>query len=550
MAARVRPRAYDPHGIRAHRPRFRLPALRSVARARGRPTAGSPQPTHTPPRPGRGASGMPYYNAPMSESRKTAPSRRRTSLAAVCGLALLAASGHGAAALAGESGQPGGDRPPNIVVITADDLGWGDLGSYGHPNIRTPHLDHMAAEGQRWTSFYSQAPVCSPSRAALLTGRIHLRSGMFGRRQGVFFPDSHAGLPAEETTLAEALRDAGYATGIVGKWHLGHRPEYLPTRHGFDSWLGIPYSNDMDWQVPAGPERRAAMFDPRTDYWHVPLMRDETVIERPADQRTVTRRYAEEAVSFIEVHRDRPFFLYLPHTMPHMPLFRSEDFRGRSSAGVYGDVIEEIDRAVGQVLATIERLDLAERTLVVFTSDNGPWISYRTHGGSAGPLRHGKGTTFEGGMRVPGVFWWPGTIAPGVTQAIGSAMDLFTTAIVLGGGAVPDDRPIDGVDLSPVLLGTGPEPRDAMAYYRMGELFAFRLGRYKAHFVTAGRYGLPPERTDHDPPLLFDLGADVGERYDVAAEHPDVLAAVVAAAEAHRAGMTVAEPLFDLRGPE
>ena len=483
---------------------------------------------------------MPYYNAPMSESRKAA---------AVCVLALLAAAGRGAAPAAGESApRQGGDPPPNIVIITADDLGYGDLGSYGHPNIRTPHLDRMAAQGQRWTSFYSQAPVCSPSRAALLTGRIHLRSGMYGRRQGVFFPDSRAGLPAEEITLAEALRDAGYATGIVGKWHLGHRPEHLPTRHGFDSWFGIPYSNDMDWQAPAGVEQRAAMFDPRTDYWAVPLMRDETEIERPADQRTLTRRYAAEAVSFIEAHRGRPFFLYLPHTMPHMPLFRSEDFRGRSGAGVYGDVIEEIDWAVGQVLEALERLDLAERTLVVFTSDNGPWISYRTHGGSAGPLRHGKGTTFEGGMRVPGLFWWPGTIAPGVTRAIGSAMDLFTTAVALAGAAVPDDRPIDGVDLSPVLLGAGPAPRDTMAYYRMGELFAFRLGRYKAHFTTAGRYGLPPERTDHDPPLLFDLGADPGERWDMAAENPGALAAVVAAAEAHRAGMTAAEPLFDLRG--
>ena len=310
---------------------------------------------------------MPYYNAPMPESRNGAPNRRRTSLAAVCGLALLAASSHGAVFFSVEAaGQPDGDRPPNIVIITADDLGWGDLGSYGHPNIRTPHLDRMAAEGQRWTSFYSQAPVCSPSRAALLTGRIHLRSGLFGRRQGVFFPDSRGGLPADEITLAEALRDAGYATGIVGKWHLGHLPEHLPTRHGFDSWLGIPYSNDMDWQVPSGPDRRAAMFDPRVDYWHVPLMRDEAVVERPADQHTVTRRYAEEAVSFIEAHRDGPFFLYLPHTMPHMPLFRSEGFRDRSTAGVYGDVIEEIDWAVGQVLETLDRLELAERTLVVF----------------------------------------------------------------------------------------------------------------------------------------------------------------------------------------
>ena len=495
--------------------------------------------------------GTPNYDVLMSKNGNAVRNRRRTSVAATCGLALFAALSRGASPFAGETtGQPGGNQPPNIVIITADDLGWGDLGSYGHPNIRTPHLDRMAAEGQRWTSFYSQAPVCTPSRAALLTGRIHLRSGMFGRRWSVLLPDSPTGLPANEITVAEVLRDAGYATGIVGKWHLGHLPEYLPTRHGFDSWLGIPYSNDMDSQLPSDAARLAAMFDPRPDYWHVPLMRDEIVVERPADQYTLTRRYAEEAVSFIEAHRDEAFFLYLPHTMPHVPLFPSGDFRGRSTAGVYGDVIEEIDWAVGQVLEALERLELAERTLVVFTSDNGPWIRFETHGGSAGPLRHGKETTFEGGMRVPGLFWWPGTIAPGVVRDIGSAMDLFTTAIVLGGGVVPDDRPIDGIDLSPVLMGTGASPRETMAYYRMGELFAFRLGPYKAHFTTEGRYGLEAERTDHDPPLLFDLREDVGERYDVAEERPDALAAVVAAAERHSAGMTVGEPLFDLRGPE
>ena len=440
-------------------------------------------------------------------------------------------------------------RPPNIVIITADDLGYGDLGSYGHPNISTPHLDRLADEGQRWTSFYAQAPVCSPSRAALLTGRVHLRSGMFGRRVGVFFPDSRAGLPADEVTLAEVLREQGYATGIVGKWHLGHLPEYLPVRHGFDSWFGIPYSNDMDWQIAPGAARRKAMFDPRIDYWHVPLMRNEEEVERPADQRTVTRRYADDAVAFIESHQDEPFFLYLAHTMPHMPLFRSDAFVGRSVAGVYGDVIEEIDWTVGQVIEALDRLGLSSNTLVVFTSDNGPWISFETHGGSAGPLRHGKGTTFEGGMRVPGIFRWPGAIAPGVTREIGSAMDLFTTAIAIGGGAIPDDRPIDGVDLRPVLFGAGPSPRTVMAYYRMGELFAFRQGPHKVHFITQGRYGLPPERTDHDPPLLFDLRVDVGERYDLAAERPDVLAAVVAAAERYQMEMTVAEPLFDLRGP-
>ena len=447
--------------------------------------------------------------------------------------------------------RPDETRQPNIIIITADDLGYGDLGSYGHPNIGTPHLDRMADEGQRWTSFYAQAPVCSPSRAALLTGRVHLRSGMFGRRQGVFFPDSQAGLPADEVTLAEALREVGYATGIVGKWHLGHLPEYLPTRHGFDSWFGIPYSNDMDWNLPDGMANRTAYFEPEIDYWQVRLMRDESEIERPADQRTVTRRYAEDAVMFIETHQDRPFFLYLPHTMPHMPLFRSPAYEGYSPAGVYGDVIEEIDAAVGQVLDTLDRLALTQNTLVVFTSDNGPWTSFNTHAGSAGPLRHGKGTTFEGGMRVPGIFRWPGRIEPGVTREIGSGMDLFTTAIRVAGGSVPTDRAIDGVDLSPVLFGsaqTQESPRQTMAYYRMGELFAFRQGNYKVHFSTQGRYGLPPERTDHDPPLLFDLSVDLGERYDIAADRPDVLAAVVAAAEGHRAKMTVAEPLFDLRG--
>ena len=439
-------------------------------------------------------------------------------------------------------------RTPNIVIITADDLGYGDLGSYGHPNIRTPHLDRMADEGQRWTSFYSQAPVCSPSRAALLTGRVHLRSGMYGRQQGVFFPDSRAGLPAEEITVAEALRDAGYATGIVGKWHLGHLPEYLPTRHGFDSWFGIPYSNDMDRQLPNGMDNRAAYFRPEIEYYQVPLMRDEVELERPVNQHTVTKRYAEEAVAFIRAHRNEPFFLYLPHTMPHMPLFRSSDFEAHSSAGIYGDVIEEVDWAVGQVLNTLDRLDLSENTLVVFTSDNGPWTSFETHGGSVGPLRHGKGTTYEGGMRVPGVFWWPGTIEPGVTQEIGSATDLFTTAITLAGGTIPEDRPIDGVDLSAVLFDTGSSPREEMAYYRMGELFAFRKGAHKVHFVTEGRYGLPPERTEHDPPVMFDLRVDIGERYDISATRPEILTAVVAAAERYQDRMTAAEPLFDLRG--
>jgi arylsulfatase A-like enzyme len=371
---------------------------------------------------------------------------------------------------------------------------------------------------------------------------------MFGRKTGLFWPDSLAGLPAEEITLAEALREAGYATAIIGKWHLGHLPEYLPMRHGFDSWFGIPYSNDMDKDLPAGVTSRSAFFEPDIAFWQVPLMRNDEVVERPAKQTTITRRYTEEAVRFIRDHRGEPFFLYLPHTMPHLPLFASEAFRGRSDAGLYGDVIEEIDWGVGQILDTLDAEGLADNTLVVFTSDNGPWLSFKTLSGSAGPLRHGKGTTFEGGMRVPAIFWWPNQIAPAVIREIGSAMDLFTTALRVAGLTPPKDRPIDGVDLSLVLFGAGSSPRETMAYYRMGELYAFRQGAYKVHFVTEGSYGLGPPRKEHNPPLLFNLNHDPGERFNVAKDQPDIFAEVLSAAERHRANVTMGEPLFDLRG--
>ncbi|CAN5637644.1 sulfatase [soil metagenome] len=439
------------------------------------------------------------------------------------------------------------ERPPNIVILFADDLGYGDLGCYGHPSIATPNLDRMAAEGQKWTDFYVGASVCTPSRAALLTGRLPIRSGMCSSQRRVLFPDSAGGLPHTEVTLAEALKPVGYATACVGKWHLGHLPEYLPTNRGFDSYFGIPYSNDMD-RIADAPEGRQAITEPKLEYFNVPLLRDLEMIERPADQHTLTKRYTEESLRFIESHQDEPFFLYLAHTMPHVPLFRSEAFEEISRRGLYGDVIEEIDWSVGQILDTLRRLDLAERTVVFFTSDNGPWLTYNEQGGSAGLLRNGKGSTWEGGMRVPLLAWWPGTISAGqVVNDLGTTMDLYVSAIELAGGTVPSDRPIDGQDLRPRWLGTGEGPRQEIYYYRGDELYAVRWGTFKAHFITEDAYGQNRNKTKHDTPLLYHLGHDPAEKNNIAEQHPEVIDAIRRLVEEHQSTIEPVENQLEKR---
>jgi len=462
---------------------------------------------------------------------------------------------------------------PNIVILFADDLGYGDLASYGHPYIRTPNLDRLAAEGQRWTDFYAPAPVCSPSRGALLTGRLPNRTGLYGRQVAVLFPNDTVGMPAEEHTLAEGLKEAGYATGMIGKWHLGDAPDTLPTRHGFDYWYGVPYSNDMDWtnepdfdevrrmQAEGRTEELGQMMqgrmykwlNPKVEYWAPPVLRSrrtadgyqDEVVQRPADQPNLTKNYTEEALAFIEQNKEQPFLLYLPYSMPHTPIFRSEAFVDQSLAGRYGDVIEELDWSVGAIVDKLTALNIADNTLVVFTSDNGPWLWMQTHGGSAGLLNNGKGTTFEGGMRVPGIFWWPGKVAPGVVSDIGSAMDLYNTALSLAGADASTG--VDGYDLSPTLLTGQAGPRQELFYYRAGELRAVRKGRYKLSFVSQGAYNMPPPRTTHDEPILYDLHTDPGELFDVAEKYPGVVTELLELVAKHKAELNEKPPIFDMR---
>ncbi|PXX21327.1 sulfatase [Arenibacter sp. ARW7G5Y1] len=410
---------------------------------------------------------------------------------------------------------------PNFIIIFADDMGYGDIGVYGHPTIKTPNLDRMAYKGQKWTNFYVAAPACTPSRAGLMTGRLPVRTGMSSGKRRVLFPDSKGGLPDKEITIASALKEAGYSTACIGKWHLGHLPQFLPSAHGFDYYYGIPYSNDMDRNRIGGRDDLEIILNPKIDYFNVPLMRNSEIIERPADQTTITKRYTQEAIKFINQNKNKPFFLYLANSKPHVPLFRSNDFVDKSLRGVYGDVIQEIDWSVGEILSALKRNNLDDNTLVVFTSDNGPWL-FNEHGGSAGLLRGGKGGTYEGGMREPAILWWPGKLKPGVVMDMSTTMDLLPTFCSLANVTLPNDRIYDGYDISTSMFGKGPNPRDIVYYYRGTDVFAIREGAYKAHFVTQPEFG-SKEKTFHNPPLLYNLNVDPSEKYNIAKKHPKVI---------------------------
>lgn len=396
--------------------------------------------------------------------------------------------------------QANGNTRPNIVVIMADDLGYGDIGVYGASLISTPTLDRMSAEGIRLDSFYASANVCTPSRGGLLTGRYPVRLGLTA---DVARPTNDIGLARDEITIASALREAGYSTALIGKWHLGSQPQHAPLHYGFDTFYGLLHSNDMH-----------------------PLMlyQDSRVIEDPVNQSTLTERYTEQAVNFIESNRDNPFFLYLPHTFPHTPLHTAAPFEGQSAAGLYGDTVETLDWSTGRILDTLDRLGLDDNTLVIFTSDNGPWFE-----GSASHLRDRKGASWDGGMRVPFIARWPAGIPPGqVSNEAAMNIDLFPTLVGLAGGSIPDDRPIDGKDIMPMLSQGAPSPHEALYLFQNDRIAGVRSGKWKLVVESSYRNVITSfdnSQSYYGPAgLLFDLQLDPGETYSYARENPEVVA--------------------------
>lgn len=438
-------------------------------------------------------------------------------------------------------------RSPNLILIFIDDLGYADIGPFGATRYATPHLDRMAAEGMRFTNFEVSSAVCSASRAALLTGCYHQRLSVFN----ALGPNATHGLHPDERTIAEMCREKGYATACFGKWHLGHHPKFLPLNQGFDEYFGLPYSNDM-W--PYHPDARTGADGKtarRAGYPNLPLIENDRVMDSEVtaeEQSRLTRQYTERAVQFIERNRERPFFLYLPHTMVHVPLFVSPERQGRSGAGTFGDVVQEVDWSVGMILDTLDRLGLTRDSWVVFTSDNGPWLSYGDHAGSAYPLREGKGTSFEGGFRVPTLMRWPGVIPAGTTcDELASTIDILPT-MAEAIQASPAPHPIDGHSLLPLMKAEpgAVTPHEYFCYfYATGELQAIRDRRWKLFFPHQSQTLGPGRGGHHGTPAgytrpqiaspLYDLQRDIRESHDVRALHPDVVERLEQMAEMARA---------------
>lgn len=424
---------------------------------------------------------------------------------------------------------------PNFVIIFTDDQGYGDLGCFGSTTIKTPHIDRLATEGRKFTCFMVASPVCTPSRSALLTGCYPKRIGM---HQGVLFPASTRGLNPDEHTIADHLKAQGYATACFGKWHLGHHPEVLPTSNGFDTYYGIPYSNDMNHpdnkgKPKGGPDGMDILWnDPESTLtkWNTPLFEDEEIVELPVDQRTITRRCTQKAIDFIREHRDGPFFVYVPHSMPHIPLYVPDEVRDPDPKNAYINTIEHIDSEVGRLLDTLDELELADNTYVIYTTDNGPWLPFKHHGGSAGPLREGKGTTFEGGQRVPCLMRGPGIPGGTICDGLTGTIDVLPTIATITGKPLPGDRMIDGMDVSALWKGTVDEsPRDEFIYYTSrGKVEGIRQGDWKL-LVKMPRAPRNKEKAKakakaRAPQIfLFDLDKDVAEQNNVAEANPRIV---------------------------
>ena len=413
----------------------------------------------------------------------------------------------------------------NVVLIFADDQGYGDLGCFGSEKIKTPNIDQMAKEGRKFTNFMVASPVCTPSRAALLTGCYPKRVGL---HQHVLFPSSTKGLHPDEYTLADHFKSQGYATACYGKWHLGHHPETLPRQNGFDHYFGIPYSNDMNHpdnkgKPRGGPDGMDILWnDPESTLtkWKTPLIENEKIVELPVDQRTITRRCTDKTISFIKKNKDNPFFVYVPHSMPHIPLYVPDEIRDPNPLNAYTCVIEHIDAEVGRIIKTIKELKLDQKTIVIYTTDNGPWLPFKHHGGSAGPLREGKGTTFEGGQRVPCVMWGPSRIpANTVCDELMGTIDLLPSLAAITKRKIPSQKKIDGLDASNLILGTGSTPRKEFLHYTSrGELEGIRSGEWKLLRKK------PRNKKQAEMVMLFNLSKDLSEENNLAQEQPAIVA--------------------------